>query len=43
VPQIGYGEKDKEEFWREMDKVMQGKPREDDTEISGDINEHVGN
>lgn len=22
---------------------MQGKPREDDTEISGDINEHVGN
>jgi len=32
----------KEEFWREMDDVMQGMPGKEDILIGGDLNGHVG-
>ena len=39
VPQIGYGEEEKEAFWEEMTQVMQGGEM---IWIGGDLNGHVG-
>jgi len=42
VLQVGCEEKDKDVFWRVMNKVLQGIQVNEDTVIGGDINEHVG-
>jgi len=42
APQVGCEERQKEQFWREMDEVMQGIPENEDAVIGGDINALVG-
>ena len=42
VPHVGCEVREKEEFWREMDEVIQGIPGHEDVVIGGDMNGHVG-
>ena len=42
APQIGCEESLKEEFWREMDEIVQGIPGREDIVIGGDMNGHLG-
>ncbi|KAF7701131.1 hypothetical protein C0J45_10358 [Silurus meridionalis] len=42
APQVGCEMKDKEKFWSELDKVVEGVPRNERLVIGVDFNSHVG-
>ena len=43
APQIGLDDTSKQQFWEDLDIVMQGIPTEENIFIGGDFNGHVGN
>lgn len=42
APQVGCGIEEKEEFWRELDEVVESVPKEERVVMGADLNGHVG-